>query len=221
MNIKKPLLLLSIIPLLCSCSREKYAGEYVFQLGKSKDTHMNVSLSLSKEIFNTEKPEEGKKFELKIESSSSAAEADDDMMGILADLGPISGHYRVDPKVKIYDATRLYLGLVVLGEYDIPQEITELLFVANIDKTTVNFYLPVSLNDLALQLYWYGYDLETDKLFDEDSDGDHLSTKEGAHEVGTHPTQDDIDRINTHYPTDHDGALFRDYHVLQLGLTKQ
>lgn len=220
MNIKKPFLLISLMPLLFSCSKPKYVGEYVFQLGKSKDTHMNVSLQLTKDVFDAEKPDLGKKFTLTFDSLSSDSGSETDIMSILNDLGPITGHYHVDPKVQVYDASRLFLGLYVLGEYDIPQEITELLFVANIDKTSVNFYLPVSLNDLKFQLYWYGYDLNIAALFDEDPDEDPLKTKEGAHEVGTHPTQEDIDRINTHYIDDH-GVAFRDYHVLQLGLTKQ
>ena len=58
----------------------------------------------------------------------------------------------------------------------------------------VNFYIPVSVTDLGFQLYWY--------------------LIEGK-PVGTHPTAEDVERIKQEKPN------FRDFHVLQLGLTKQ
>ena len=61
MNIKKAGLLLGIVPLMISCSKDPYAGTYVFQMGKNKDTHLAVSLELSKEQYELSNPDKGKK----------------------------------------------------------------------------------------------------------------------------------------------------------------
>lgn len=209
-SIRKASLFISLFPLLIACSKNSYAGKYVFQMGKSKGTHMSVQLDLTKQVFDPEKPEKGKIFTLTLDMLSSDSE--NDFAAILEDLNPITGYYSVNPNEKVYDEKRLNLCLRVLGEYDIPEEITNLLFVANINNEEVNFFLPVSIADLQLQLYWYGYELDWDALLKE--------TLEGPHPVGSHPTQEDIDKINEHYKDTH-GSAFRDYHVLKLGLTKQ
>lgn len=80
-----------------------------------------------------------------------------------------------------------------------------------INASTLTFNIPVSLNDLQFQLYWYGLDLSN------------LDATIDAHDVGTHPTQEDIKKINEElkYADNHDGKSFRDYHTLSLGLTKK
>ena len=79
---------------------------------------------------------------------------------------------------------------------------------STISKTTLTFNIPVSLDDLTFQLYWYGYDLATLEDVTE-------------HPVGTHPTAAEVEEINQTYPTTHDNKNFRDYHTLSLALTKK
>lgn len=218
MKNNKYLTLAILLPFLTSCGEVPYVGEYVFQMGKSKDTHIGVSLKLSDEQFDLEDKEKGDKFELNIDLTTSSS-VESDFVNLLKALNPITGFYTVMDTEKVYDGTRLNLGISLLGEVDVPVSLTQLLFVANIDPNMVNFYLPVSMTDLIYQLYWYGYDIDMAKYI-EDQSVNPLDTPEGKHPVGTHPTQADIDQINTHYATDHNDKVFRDYHVLKLGLTK-
>ena len=218
MRIKRVLTFISIIPLLVGCNKDKYAGEYVFQLGKDKGTHMAVSLNLTTDLYDENDVDKGKKYELTMDMSTSGGQ--EDLMEMVKALTPVTGFYKVDNNEKVYGEPRLNLGLALLGEFEIPQNLTDLLFVAGIKGGVVTFYLPVSFIDLTFQLYWYGYDINIQKAYEE-GDADPLDTPEGKHPVGTHPTQEDIDQINTHYAADHDGTTFRDYHILKLGLTKQ
>ena len=218
MNIKKVGLFLGMLPLLISCNSNPYLGEYVFQMGKSKDTHMSVSLKLTDENYDANNPDKGKKFELSMDMLT--ADVESDMSAILNELTPVTGFYKVNEVDKIYDEARLNIGIDLLGEYEIPEEITEKIFVASINGSAVNFYIPVSVEDLQFQLYWYGYDLNIEKMLSDD-DTDPLATLEGSHPVGSHPTKEDVAAINAHFADDHSGKQFRDFHVLKLGLTKQ
>jgi len=224
MNYKKTGLLLIIVPLLASCAKEAYIGEYTFQMGKNKDTHIAVSLKLEKEIYDEAQPGKGKKFALGFDMVTS--EVEDELSSILKSISPLTGYYRIDKENKVYDETRLNIGINLLGEYEVPQTITDNFFVASINATLVNFYLPVSMDDLSYQLYWYGYDLNISNIFDsitsdEENTEDPIASVDGVHPVGSHPTKEDIDKINEHYPDAHNGNLYRDFHVLKLGLTKK
>lgn len=251
----------SVLPLLVSCANNGYAGEYVFQMGKSKGTHMGVSLKLFETYYDDTNKDKGKNFELNLDlnmaksdptsetsitsltnlfdgtseettsltsettstntsEDSGSGEGDDsdiDIMDFISEFNPIKGYYKVNEDEKIYDETRLNIGVSILGEFEIPQTITDLIFVANISANYVNFFLPVSSSDLIFQLYWYGYDLGILDL----SDPKAINTPEGPHPVGSHPTEEDIKQINTHFKDEHDGLIYRDYHVLKLGLTKK
>lgn len=221
MNNKKLITLLGMIPLvLSSCSSDKPYGQYSFQMGKAKDTHIAVVLDLKKDNYDDENIEKGQKFELSLDLMTS--DVDDAYSQVLKELSPVTGYYSVDKKVKVYNEPRLNIGLNFLGEYELPTKITDLIFVASINKNIVNFYLPVSIDDLMFQLYWYGYDLSSTKWNSEEvTDDDFYLAPEGKHPIGTHPTADDIATINAHYITDHDGKAYRDFHVLKLGLTKK
>ena len=95
--------------------------------------------------------------------------------------------------------------------FDITPENTAKFVYSTISKTTIAFNIPVSLDDLAFQLYWYGLDLYN------------LENDPEAHAIGTHPTVDDVNHINNdlHYSDTHDDKSFRDYHTLSLSLTKK
>ena len=220
MNYKKSLTLLGIVPLLIGCANKGPYGEYAFQMGKAKDTHIAVSLKLTKDNYDESNADKGQKFELGLDLMTSDVESS--YSEILKELSPITGYYSIDKNVKVYDETRLNIGINFLGEYELPTKITDLLFVASINKNIVNFYLPVSIDDLMFQLYWYGYDLSSTKWNSEEvTDDDFLVTPEGKHDIGTHPTAEEIATINTHYADDHDGKVYRDFHILKLGLSKK
>ena len=223
MNIKKVGLLLSMVPLLISCNKNPYLGEYVFQMGKSKDTHISISLKLLEEDYKVEEEVKGQKFELGIDLLTNDVESD--MTDILNDVTPLTGYYRINKAEKVYNETRLNIGISLLGEYEIPESITDYIFLASITSQFVNFYIPVSFEDLQFQLYWYGFDLSISNFFADDAEqkegSDPTDTPEGKHPVGNHPTKEDIELINQHYANDHDGATYRDFHVLKLGLTKK
>ena len=223
MTIKRVTTVLLLLPLLFSCAKNKnkVAGEYVFQMGKSKDIHMGASLKLTNDAYDAENIDKGKKFELSLELAAAGEE--NDFAAIISEINPIIGFYNVNNEEKIYEGIRINMGLSLLGEVEIPDEMASKIFVANYQKNVVNFFLPVSIKDLTLQLYWYGIDLDmAAAMQDEEIDESKLfDTQEGPHPVGSHPTQEEIDQINTHYAADHDGETFRDYHVLKLGLTKR
>lgn len=68
----------------------------------------------------------------------------------------------------------------------IPSEFVDELMISTFSNDTINITIPVSLTDLMLQLYWYGFDLL-------DIEG----TKELVkHEHGSHPTAEDVKEIN-------------------------
>ena len=225
MNFKKAGLLLGIVPLMISCSKDPYVGNYVFQMGKNKDTHLAVALELTKEQYELSNPDKGKKFELEFDMLTS--EVDDTFSTLIKEFTPLRGYYRVDKNQKVYDETRLCIGLNVLEDYEIPEEVAEMVFVATITSNFVNFYLPVSVKDLKYQLYWYGYDFSIDKILEEmlseseETDIEPTASPDGQHDLGSHPTKEDVAKINEHYKDSHNGEEFRDFHVLKLGLTKQ
>ncbi len=95
---------------------------------------------------------------------------------------------------------------------DIKPEDTEKIVYSYINGTTLTFNIPVSMPDLQFQLYWYGLDIE------------HMDTVIDAHEIGTHPTEEDVRHINEDlkYPENHeDNVSFRDFHTLSLALSKK
>ena len=224
MNYKKLIVFSSLWPLLASCAGSSYYGEYAFQMGKTKDTHISVSLELTKERFlNTAGEDKGEKFSLSLDMKTSDVE--DGFASILKEITPITGYYNIDKKIKFDGASALKIGINLLGEYDIPEDITDGIFAANITSSEVNIYLPVSMEDLRYQLYWYGWDLSGDNIvaaIQDDTDiEDPIASPDGPHSLDVHPTKEEIDAINEHYKDSHDGELFRDFHVLKLGLTRK
>lgn len=95
--------------------------------------------------------------------------------------------------------------------YDINPTQTAKFVYSTISKTTLVFNIPVSMDDLLYQLYWYGLDLND------------LESELVEHPAGTHPTTEDIKYINEelHYADSHDNKSFRDFHTLSLSLTKK
>ena len=223
MNYKKAFIFVGLFPLLLSCTGNSHYGEYVFQMGKNKDTHIGVSLQLTKELYAEAEPEKGEKYILSLDMVTS--DVQDSMSEILKSLSPLTGFYKVEKETKVYGETGLHIGINLLGEYEVPQSITDAIFVASLNSTLVNFYLPVSFEDLSYQLYWYGWDLNLDNIIsaitEEGDMTDPIESVDGHHPLDVHPTKEEIDKINEHYPDAHNGNLFRDFHVLKLGLTRK
>ena len=71
----------------------------------------------------------------------------------------------------------------------IPSEYIDSIMIAKYYKDSVSVTVPVSLTDLMFQLYWYGHDL-FDIL-------EEYPVKE--HELGTHPTKEEVEEINKTY----------------------
>lgn len=206
MNRKKIPILISVMPLLLGCSKNPYVGKYVFQMGKSKDVHMGITLDLTKTDYEAD-PSKGRNFQMVLDfdmgivDSGSSSESGYDVQSILKELlgddKSVTGYYFVDKnEPKLYDQTRLHLCFDLLEKYDISSDLTDLVFVTTISQKEVNFYIPVSVTDLGYQLYWYMVEEKP---------------------VGSHPTAEDVERIRAEHPN----SNFRDFHVLQLGLTKQ
>ena len=83
----------------------------------------------------------------------------------------------------------------------------------------VNMYVPVSMEDLYYQLYWYGYDI---KINEETYDVNIANVT--PHDAGTIPTADDVAEINKTFIVDHVGMKFttyRAFNVLKLTLIKK
>ena len=104
---------------------------------------------------------------------------------------------------------------------DIPDHLIESVVYATVYESEVKLAIPVSLEDLFYQLYWYGYDFnsETYEIVLEPVDG---------HPFGSHPTADEIQAINdAGFPDTHvnpftgEKMVFRDYNTVHLGLTKE
>ena len=83
----------------------------------------------------------------------------------------------------------------------------------------VNMYIPVSMEDLYYQLYWYGYDI---KINAETYDVNVVKVTQ--HDAGTIPTKEEVDAINETFIADHEGMKFltyRAFNVLKLTLIKK
>ena len=103
-------------------------------------------------------------------------------------------------------------------DFSITPKMTELVVYSTIEGKAVNLSIPVSMNDLILQFYWYGYDFHTEDSF---FHFDYMPDK--VHPVGTHPTADDVALINAdaNYKAHHPTLVFRDYFTVTLSLIKQ
>ena len=247
---KKLKLISLLVPLmaLTSCGKDPYAGTYSFQMGKEKSTHFSFVMDLTNEEFSIpgQSESKGKRFTLSVDIDTGAKDGgkDDDTASSILDIfsgKKIPGYYSVGgPTEK--DRNRLNLGLSIeevaslfLDEVkdfipfeDITQIIsidyamTEKIIFSEIDKKSLYLTVPVSLDDFMFQLYWYGYDFQFDVLNDR---YEMVKDPEGGHEVGTHPTQEEVDEINKTYPDNHvesesSKINYRDFHALTLGLKK-
>ena len=234
-----------LMPLaLSSCGGSKFLGTYSFQLGRDSGAHLGVFATVTNKPYTYDDKTLGKIMNLRLNLGGAS------LGGILSDLDlndvTIKTYYSIGKELGGDKGYVLNFGFNIEeviealfpdvpppnavyrdgdtpseGEgdepvipedwYDITPEQTSMFVYTTISKTTLVFNLPVSMDDLVFQLYWYGLDLSNIQVPSEE------------HDVGTHPTAEDIKHINEdlNYPATHDNKNFRDYHTLSLALTKK
>ena len=246
-----PLALMSIFT-ITSCGGKSYQGEYMFQMGRDNGVHMNATIALTGDAVTIEGEPNAKKFKFTCDIVASQEEEEGtqyfkDIIEfayiLLGDGESVNGYYSVGDTYE-KDKKHLTLGFVIgdVGELipgEIPTiktDITESVMFATIDTKAVYITVPVSLTDLMLQLYWYGYDVWAD------DDNIHLDTlpEEKHHAHGSHPNTEDVAYLNADptYVAHHKTVLtdkyddipllaelfgqhdYRDFHTLTVSLLK-
>ena len=264
---KRILLGLALVPLaLASCGANGRAGIYSFQMGKTSGAFVSANMTLTDEPYLLHGENHGKKMTLmgqmrpgpKEESSgSSESSASSSNPGTLSDTMldmfekgvSVNGYYIVgDARGK--DRNQLSIGfdistLPIFADVaesipEIESSVIEQFIFCEIDARKIYLQIPVSFEDLALQLYWYGTDLgwllslDLASLFEDDSSQESSSGQDSssssdssgapqivAHEIGSKPTPEDVEEINKVYPQHHNGKMFRNFYTVSLALTRQ
>lgn len=237
--------------LLASCQQHTYVGRYSFMMGKANDSHIGIVLELSDKDYEANPalgkvfkltldsdvgangnaallrkelhrdPESSSEDSSSEETSESSESPWENLFGG-GDFS-ISGYYTIGTEKNKEGYYALNLGARLLDPeefktIEIPDEIVGDIIVAEINKTSIQATIPVSVTDLIYQLYWYGWDISIDVdniiIKVEKSSGE-------QHAHGTHPTKEDVERINQTFPGEHLGFTFRDFDCLTMGLTKE
>ncbi len=222
---------------LASCgtgTEHSVSGRYTFQLGSDKDTHIGIYMELTDNDYvgKVDGVERvlGKEFDLTADLSSALEGGENSETAALSELEDqdfkIKGYYTVgDDENK----NRLTLGTTILDDFfdfnssiQVPDKFIKNIIYATISKGVLNVYVPVSMKDLAFQLYWYGYRINTNSLMDPESYEE--LPAEQHHSIGTHPTKEDVETIvaaeKAKGEQDNLFESFRDYHTLSMGLVK-
>lgn len=224
---KRKALLISTVLMalsLSSCGESTYHGTYQFQMGKKNDAHIGIYMDLTGDNIEVELDGEKtnmEKFNLKLSVPEQATSEDDSTTlvgGLLTFFQDgLFGGYKINyieekeenrlTLVPVIDLNKLME--VVQGEGEegessssqesssqeelvIPSEFIDDVLIAKYNGNTIDVTVPVSLNDLMFQLYWYGFD-----IFDL---GEEYPIEK--HEKGSHPTKDDIKKINETFNSD-------------------
>lgn len=247
--------------------RGSYIGTYSFQLGSNEGTHTAIHLELTNDPFTTDNPElakfNPKRFKLDFdingfsskevrnnssssepsssesvssENVSSEEEPSEPTIDPFADFDAFQGYYYTNGEME-KTGELLHLGIDLLDIFEISPEVTELILYATVTPTEINVVIPVSLNDLYYQLYWYGYRvgslfeaIEPVNLYEEDKSFFELAL--AGNKPGTHPTKDVITAIQDYQKkreedkpagyqtTEKLFSNYRDFHTLNMGLKK-
>lgn len=122
---------------------------------------------------------------------------------------------------------------------EIPASLVEMLMYATYDGgDNINVIIPVSIEDLLYQIYWYGYRIAGIKSITNPVDLHEENEFIQHHDIGSHPTSDDVTTIQN-YQKDREAAYkagklsedsyetgefiyntYHDYHTLTMGLAK-
>ena len=198
------------------------------QMGRKSSSQEQLSSAASEPLLSSEETS----FELSSEAISAATSEDsavtipDDMdiqeyimnriMELLGIGVSINGWYSIGEvgpsgrnKMKIgFDLKSVFPDIeesLILG----PEYIEQIVF-SEYDGKTIYLAIPVSFDDVVYQLYWYGFD-----ILDFSTEGI------TEHEVGTHPTAEDVAEINKVYTTKHPDRVYRDFYCISMGLKKE
>ena len=119
-----------------------------------------------------------------------------------------------------------------------PEQIEKVLFTTY-TTNIVTCYIPVSINDLFYQLYWYGYDLNVDENDEVVINELVIPEEEKAYRLpGMHPSSTDVEKINLTFASDHaklqekidslgfpndllNLSKYRDFNTVAMGLAKK
>ena len=246
---KAPILLLSAAALLTACSNDSIAGVYGFQMGKETGTHFGLYLKLTDKSIEVEGKKRKKcelSFSMKLrEESESFSSLFTMIVELLGDQSgnkiTVPGYYYKGSFNKKEDATELKLGIdtskleAFIEEFDLsdldfptldPDTIEKIVYTTY-SSNTVTMNIPISQEDVLLQLYWYGIDINYTE-----ADGFKITDlpTEQQHNPGTHPTTQDVTTINQTYLSSHQELIdkfdfnitaYRDYYTLAMGLVKR
>ena len=227
MRFKKLIPLLFTSLALTSCGNNNpYAGTYSFQMGKDEGTHMGLSVELTNEDHFEGAPEKGQSFTITINASMFETETGEDQV--------ITGAYTIGDQLT-KDAVLVNLNYDVLNgsvlliaallgvelDEDNMSAYLQKLITTSVTKKAFNLMIPVSFNDLFLQLYWYGI------CINHKADEERCTPE--AHPLHSHPTPEQVKEIAKIYNGHHFGQgdeeenylEFRDYYTITIGLSKK
>ena len=200
----------------------------------SETTSLLTSESLSVSASGSSSPDASQSW-----SSMSGIPSDDSgiqtvlklIYELLGDGEAVVGYYKVGDPIQ-GGGKQLHLGVDIDDEFldmlasllqidkqslQLTPEMTEKIIYSTIADKAVNISIPVSMDDLLFQLYWYGYDLHTE-------DGSfHFDNLPITHAPGSHPTAEEVAVINADatFKAHHPNVTYRDYYTVTLGLIKQ
>lgn len=228
------------IPLFClvACSGgvKGIPGNYKFQLGADKGTHVGIYATLGEELYDASKPDLGYKFDLKIDANGMMGGGTSSSTSSGGSESPNNfgchGYYSVvDQTVTPY---RLNVGVATISiaeteaKITIPAELVQYIVLAEVDGETLNVTIPVSSTDLLYQIYWYGYKILgtlSDPIVDLNKE--HNDGKNYHHAIGTRPTAEDVAAIQAYETewakTPGRSTRYTEYfsfHTLKMGLSK-
>ena len=154
---------------------------------------------------------------------------------VVEDKYIMQGYYYTDGQ-RLKEGEVVHLGLNVFGLFEVDPSITEKLLYATYGGDVINVVIPVSIDDLFLQLYWYGYRISTiedlinpTSLKEEDPRFEEYLTNNG---LGTHPNELQIQAFKAYqkerqinkpegYSSGEDFYVnYRDFHTLKMGLNR-
>lgn len=254
----KYLLLLPFLA-LTSCGDNSIFGTYGFALGNSDGAHFGVFATLSDEKYTGPQPDiqslsDKIKYNFNLVLDVPTEQLKDLNLLSYEDLqleeedpakkpfGNVSGYYYVGKDTA--NGTQIHIGVGDIDDIlDIPEiskELMEYVITSYMFEKCFTVHVPVSLEDLQLQLCWYGYYINLDKkiptFVDLFAPGSGVQIWPGPKECGADgkqnrtarqgilPTADQIEAMNsviTNLP-DTFGTKFkmRTIHVLKLALAK-
>lgn len=226
---------------LTSCSgSDTHYGRYTFQMGKVNSDHVGIYMVLSDETTTIDVGDEkinAEKFNIQLETPNSSNNEGEDKDESITDSileyfsEGINGGYTIVKKEEGGYKLNLYPSFgELLEENDAPfaidSKIMDKILFCDYNGSSVSVTVPVSLTDLMFQLYWYGFDVMN--ILGEQTLPEH--------DIGTHPTKEDVEEINK---TFNDGILnhpdldllvkygtyrsvnYRDFHALTMSLAKE